>query len=205
MNKLYISIMATIVILIAMLLLNKKSGYKRIFTDLGVAIVSGMIVFFISEPLNFDKKADTLDHTEPIQTMSAIDTVKASDLDVSQDDEITLNEQEYMEEYLTAMTKAINNNDFSKVEKYLKIDGSAYAEQKDYITNYCQKNEITEKVKEVEILNDNIINKHTVEVSTYETYDITSPTKGNRVESFNTQYTIEEINGIWKISEIVNN
>ena len=47
MNKLYISIMATIVILITMLLLNKKSGYKRIFTDLGVAIVSGMIVFFI--------------------------------------------------------------------------------------------------------------------------------------------------------------
>ncbi|MBQ2664163.1 MAG: hypothetical protein IJG16_08465 [Clostridia bacterium] len=103
-----------------------------------------------------------------------------------------------------AMTSAINNNDFSLVASYLKLDSNAYNEQKDYILNYCQENQITERLKNIEIVKTTIENKYTVIEDTYETYHLLSPKKGDRDSSFNTKYTIEYTGDKWEISKIIN-
>lgn len=207
MYKFYISIIVAVVLFICLLIINrdKENEYKKIVTNIGIAIIAGILVYFITTISGDDTKPSyTPEPTQAVlYTKAPVDTPIPSM--ATQDENIDFNEKEYMEQYLTAMTKAINNNDFSSVERYLKLDSTAYTEQKDYITNYCQENKITEEIESVDILKIEVINKYTVVVDTYETYNITSPKKGNRTTSFNTQYTIENINGNWEISKIINN
>lgn len=106
--------------------------------------------------------------------------------------------------YLSNMVKAINENDFSYVETLLKNGSKAYNEQKGYILEYCQQNQIKAIFKNVQILSSDNVSNTLIKTTVLETFQLNSPQKGNRENTLQTIYTLENINGMWLVSSIEN-
>lgn len=208
MKNLYYGIGAAIVFFIVLLAINKGTDTIKIITNIGVAVIAGILVSVILSYTSTDtiKESEEIVTASPTATVVSVitATVAPSITNTPNNEDIYFDAQGFMNKYLSDMANAVNSNNFSKVEKYLKSDSDAYIEQKNYIVNYCKEKQIKESFKTVEILTTNKLNKYTVVFDTYETYDITSPSRGSRTSSFNTQYTVEYVAGDWKISKIVN-
>lgn len=198
-----ISVGLTIILMVILFSIN-RGGIKEVITNLIIAVVAGVVVSWISikeSPLQPQSSAVSL----PVVTHTAqsSEPIHSEETPIPEEN-VDFYAEEFIENYLTAMIEDINSNKFSSVVEYLNVDSEAYNEQKNYILSYCKDNEITEEFKDVEILNVNTINKYTVVVDAYETFNITSPARGSRTSSFNTQYTIQYIDNAWKITKIKN-
>lgn len=120
--------------------------------------------------------------------------------DIENDKEV----ENILTNYLSNMVKAINENDFSYVETLLKNGSKAYNEQKGYILEYCQQNQIKAIFKNVQILSSDNISNTLIKATVLETFQLNSPQKGDRENTLQTIYTIESINGMWLVSSIEN-
>lgn len=109
---------------------------------------------------------------------------------------------EFLTNYLKVSVEAINQNDFSLVEKFINQDGPKYKEQKDY-TAYLNKKNITEDLLNVRITeivtNDN--NEYTV--YTNEEYNIYYEDNTVSNKKFNSIYKVVIKNNQLFVNELI--
>lgn len=206
MTNIGIPIITAIILTIIVLVLSNGKGFKNIIKEIIIAIIAEIVITIGSNYTTIfggGGEGETPQPTQIIETEAPVITGAPVDMPVMAENS-DFDSYDYITQYLTALTRAVNKNKFSEVEQYLKLNSAAYEEQKDYIQRYTQENSITEVLSSVEILSDKMIDDNTIILETYETYDITSPVRGFRTSTFNTQYTLENINGDWKIAKIYN-
>ncbi len=104
--------------------------------------------------------------------------------------------------YEKNLVEAINLNDFSKVEDSLLPGSSLYNEQKELVASLGKRN-IKERFEKVDIyLMAHSYGKAEYKVFVYEDVAIKYPDKDFVIQSFNWCYTVNNENGVYKLSAI---
>ena len=116
-----------------------------------------------------------------------------------EDDNLSLFMQDYIEQYVMA----INENDFSIVEDYLDSEGPAYKENKDYV-EFMNYKGYTEEVFDVTVENVEWIDDSTLEVNTYEEYEIFYDEESSEYQNFNSSYLIKVDGDEYLVNKLLN-
>ncbi|WP_377887518.1 hypothetical protein [Alkalihalobacillus sp. R86527] len=97
----------------------------------------------------------------------------------------------FMDQYSALTINAINQQNFSLVERMIDPDGEMYQEQLDYI-EYLSGKDISEKLLFFRIDDVERIDETTYKINTYEEYDIVYGVEGTqKVKSFNSAYLLK--------------
>lgn len=103
--------------------------------------------------------------------------------------------EKLMKEYLPACVKAINNHDFSYIEKYMVKDGPVYKENKEYI-----KNNFTEEFLSCKIIDIKYPTKDSCIVHLTETYKIQNNKEPLHMRTLESYYKLlKQSDGSWQV------
>lgn len=166
---------------------------------LGIVIIITITLFWLGGCSNTEQIAQPPSVSTPpmVQAETATPIIDESSKVINEDIIRKL-----IQNYETSLIEAINNNNFSLVEKYLIIDSELYKSQKQFVENLYNQ-QIRERlvdfeIKEIKKVNEN--SKYWVFVC--EVIEINQPNKEAMQKQFNWIYTSEVQNGQLGLSKI---
>ena len=155
-----------------------------------------------------EKEYFELDEPEEIVTSDVVETdveIKTDD-DTKKDKTDEINHHSFVplgfiKDYSSALTAAINNGEFSIVEKYLLKGSKLYNAQASLVKNLHSQG-VKEYMNLVELRGYRWVSDTKGFIETYEKAEIIQPSGDSEIREYNWRYTVEYENGKYYLSDI---
>lgn len=108
--------------------------------------------------------------------------------------------EQFMQEYVDSLIRAINSNDYSIVEPYIKT-GSALEQAQRKLVHHLFENDVTEEMNYVDLREVIQIEENTYEVASFESIYVTNSTS-TKLTEYLWKYNLEVIDGQLKLTDI---